>query len=897
MSGNPEDEKHEAGKSYPLDLAPKLTTMKTVDGKAILPGQSFRSVRVLTNAGSQSSSAASTIISTNMVPQAAVIKQGQNQSQASGNLTISRQATSLPVVCQSAPAGTTYHVPRGAAVVANLSAPRSNVVAAIRAPLVVTAQNSAQNFVRPPRTPSPAQGGGTWLTNSSNGSQIKGTINSPIRAAAGKSQLVARPQVVSTIRPPTAILHSTIIGQGQLHTFKTSQGTPAIQTLNAVTLAQVLPSRTQTLVYSTGNTTHFAATPRITIATTVTTQRQQTTTAKPMVTATRLAVPVNVTQTTSRLVAPQAAMLSAAGTRISAVTATSQQPATVLGATPTRILSTTPTNVSLNRLTMAVTNPPTTSNNAVLNQIRSTLAYPIIAATNSSQNRTLPAQAKVITPNQGTAIHLTQIPPTLKSNIITTTARTISAQSATIVAQRPGSVVTSHPIPIAKVFPQQGDGQQQQVMPPTNLYIQGPVSSVPRRSSPGPTSLNQTSSSAPATTVATYSLAGGTYIYDTSSGNYSSVSRSFNPQQHTSFVISQPTNQQQQQRQNPVHAELVTNSMRFNSIILEQGRSSAFAQESSQDFQSLHTPTKVTSSPRPSILRKRDHDGSPMKAAKNLISALSNLQQQSPVSPLSRPDSRNNGHSSGGSTTISATSSPGLADGNDDSMPHVPMNKDEEENRPPLEMSPRKKPRKQNLTGNDLDENNDDMQFISERDMKKPDPDDSDGIMSDGPQDGAPEARRVTTVRKPASASLLNSYKQTWKSTHNHYLRHSDVRPKDERKPTIMDLANQHRVLDKVNGWKIHHLSTQMDDLAQQEHMVHNQLTELLKFSESRDQCSEINSITELIKGNLQRIKIINDGMIDAKTQIMKIFDHKTHVADIISRCASKRNYKKREKS
>lgn len=50
-------------------------------------------------------------------------------------------------------------------------------------------------------------------------------------------------------------------------------------------------------------------------------------------------------------------------------------------------------------------------------------------------------------------------------------------------------------------------------------------------------------------------------------------------------------------------------------------------------------------------------------------------------------------------------------------------------------------------------------------------------------------------------------------------------------------------------------------------------------------------------QGNLQRIKIINDGMLEAKSNIMKIFDHKVHVSDIINRCASKRNFKKREKS
>lgn len=106
-----------------------------------------------------------------------------------------------------------------------------------------------------------------------------------------------------------------------------------------------------------------------------------------------------------------------------------------------------------------------------------------------------------------------------------------------------------------------------------------------------------------------------------------------------------------------------------------------------------------------------------------------------------------------------------------------------------------------------MTENNGDMQFITESSIKKEE--DSE----DEPRDGAPEAKRVTTVRKPASASLLNSYRQNWKATHNHYLRYSDVRPKDERRPTIMDLANQYRVLHKVNGWKIHHLSTQMEDL------------------------------------------------------------------------------------
>lgn len=84
-------------------------------------------------------------------------------------------------------------------------------------------------------------------------------------------------------------------------------------------------------------------------------------------------------------------------------------------------------------------------------------------------------------------------------------------------------------------------------------------------------------------------------------------------------------------------------------VVDQQPKAQIFPQESQQDSSSQlgQGPSKVTSSPRPSILRKREHDGSPMKASKNLAPVLANLVQQPPVSPPSRPDSRGNGHSSG----------------------------------------------------------------------------------------------------------------------------------------------------------------------------------------------------------------------------------------------------------
>lgn len=107
---------------------------------------------------------------------------------------------------------------------------------------------------------------------------------------------------------------------------------------------------------------------------------------------------------------------------------------------------------------------------------------------------------------------------------------------------------------------------------------------------------------------------------------------------------------------------------------------------------------------------------STLKAAKNLTPVLATLSASClpPISPPSRPDSRGTGQSSAGSTTISATSSPGP---DESPSPPTPVNASSvllsvsrtieqeqikqreaaEDTRPPMEMSPRKKPRKQQL--------------------------------------------------------------------------------------------------------------------------------------------------------------------------------------------------------
>ncbi|XP_052845194.1 pneumococcal serine-rich repeat protein isoform X2 [Drosophila gunungcola] len=152
-------------------------------------------------------------------------------------------------------------------------------------------------------------------------------------------------------------------------------------------------------------------------------------------------------------------------------------------------------------------------------------------------------------------------------------------------------------------------------------------------------------------------------------------------------------------------------------------------------------------------------------------------------------------------------------------------------------------------------------------------------------------------IRRPRNCALLNTYKPTHKLANNHFHRYADVKPREERRATVIDLANQPNVQGKINGWKIYHLRSQMEDLNESEVFSLGKLeTMLQELEKDKEKHSEMERVTELLKGNIQRSKIITDGINEAQNQLMKIFEHKPHVSDIINRCASKRNFKKREK-
>ncbi|XP_018363577.1 PREDICTED: histone deacetylase complex subunit SAP130-A isoform X3 [Trachymyrmex cornetzi] len=317
---------------------------------------------------------------------------------------------------------------------------------------------------------------------------------------------------------------------------------------------------------------------------------------------------------------------------------------------------------------------------------------------------------------------------------------------------------------------------------------------------------------------------------------------------------------------------------------------------------------KPNASPRPSILRKRDHDNSPVKgAAKNLVPVLASLpSSRSMSSPPCSPkgDQDGGGCQSSGSTTVSATSSPGLDEELEQSR--ITIN-------PTIEMSPRKKPRKQQLTGVELTEpkfTEEEMQFLTEEKLKKENKEESKEKLSDKRQlsnvqsdiKSSTQQTEITIARsRPVPSLLGSSWKNKWTVRLQHYRRPSDVRPREERRPTVAELAQQKYVLQRLNGWKIYHLTTQMEDIASLEKQVHEKLKTTLTLLESQQTVKSkhndgLERVNELIKGNMQRSNLISEGMNEARTQLVAIFQHKGPITDLLQRCGNKRAQKKRDK-
>ncbi|XP_075973719.1 sin3A-associated protein 130 isoform X4 [Anticarsia gemmatalis] len=256
--------------------------------------------------------------------------------------------------------------------------------------------------------------------------------------------------------------------------------------------------------------------------------------------------------------------------------------------------------------------------------------------------------------------------------------------------------------------------------------------------------------------------------------------------------------------------------------------------------------------PRPSILRKRDLDGSPTKSAGGYLRPESTGWEDVPGAC---------GTGSGGSTTISASSSPAP-----DDEPEPP--------RLDPDLSPRKKPRKQILTNE-----------VRQCDFQGEEP--------------PPTPPPVTFNPPPKRPLLSSSYVCGWRSTALHFTRPADVRRREPRPRDIVAIASQKHVLTSAEGWKVHHLTAQMDDLMSLESDVGEQLAGLLRALETASGRAlsalqpHSHTLLELLKGNIQRSKIVCEGIQEAREDILRVFTHRTFVSDILTRQADKRCFRK----
>ncbi|XP_025080359.1 histone deacetylase complex subunit SAP130-like isoform X1 [Pomacea canaliculata] len=334
--------------------------------------------------------------------------------------------------------------------------------------------------------------------------------------------------------------------------------------------------------------------------------------------------------------------------------------------------------------------------------------------------------------------------------------------------------------------------------------------------------------------------------------------------------------------------------------------------------------TNPGSSPRPSILRKRTIDGNvpvPRRPNFNLMSeSQSPRPDNTPLSNVSSPKTPATENSQ--SSTDTALSS------NDATTPTHNSHSDLKIKQEPgdtlengttmvaspavsfsgsmTDASPRKRARKQLFDVSHRNVNEELKDNTSTDDEIEHQPDAKDDLV-----DGSTEKRneyidedgvRWTTEKTKPSISILGEYNTSWKPRCNHFLRYSDVRPKDDRRPTVNELANQRGILQKSSGWKLFHMAAQLEDLVENEQKTHQKIAEIKASLAARVGARQVsdpdfNVLQELTQANLQRCQLISDQLMEAKQNMLNILNHRPKIQEIIHKNLSKRPIKKKERT
>ncbi|XP_065185306.1 histone deacetylase complex subunit SAP130-like [Sycon ciliatum] len=146
--------------------------------------------------------------------------------------------------------------------------------------------------------------------------------------------------------------------------------------------------------------------------------------------------------------------------------------------------------------------------------------------------------------------------------------------------------------------------------------------------------------------------------------------------------------------------------------------------------------------------------------------------------------------------------------------------------------------------------------------------------------------------RKRMPANFGAGYKPATtgsKASINHFQRSTDVKVKDEKRPSIAELSAQKARLKDLEGWKLTRMISNLDSLEKMEKSkidVVNGYLDQLPSSKSLDKkaSEDLHAVVELLKGNLQRSKVLVEHVRETKQHLEKVLDHRPRVIQLFNK-------------
>lgn len=167
------------------------------------------------------------------------------------------------------------------------------------------------------------------------------------------------------------------------------------------------------------------------------------------------------------------------------------------------------------------------------------------------------------------------------------------------------------------------------------------------------------------------------------------------------------------------------------------------------------------------------------------------------------------------------------------------------------------------------------------------------------------ESVKYYVFRRQPQVSILGHYKINTKAAYNHFQRYSDVKVKEEAKTSATEKLSKS---DASTVWRLYHLSSQFDDLAQFEGDLcedillykkeiptpseNTQNFEVEKEPSSED--SQLILLHDLLQGNIQRCKHSIEQLHEAKETLFNLLEHKKKIHEIRKQCKEKTKVKKK---